>query len=244
MRTEDGPAGTEDAGAAGAAGAAGGPAGMDVFEALYTTRAMRRVKPDPIPEEVQRSILDAAVRAPSGGNVQSWRFLLVDDLAVKERLGPLYRDALGRLFEGHYRPMREKAEAEGDTRTLNVLKSAKHLADHFEGYPLLLFAFVRNDPSGGSIFPSVWSAQLAARAHGVGSALTSVLGIFHAEETLRVLGVPEGKGWTLACTVTFGYPTGRWGVAPRRPAHEVSYRNRWGQDVGFEVPEPLWRQEG
>ncbi|GAA3422412.1 nitroreductase family protein [Streptosporangium vulgare] len=221
----------------------GGPAGMDVFEALYTTRAMRRVKPDPIPEEVQRSILDAAVRAPSGGNVQSWRFLLVDDLAVKERLGPLYRDALGRLFEGHYKLMREKAEAEGDARTLNVLKSAKHLADHFEGYPLLLFAFVRNDPSGGSIFPSVWSAQLAARAHGVGSALTSVLGIFHAEETLRVLGVPEDKGWTLACTVTFGYPTGRWGVAPRRPAHEVSYRNRWGQDVGFEVPEPLWRPE-
>ncbi|WP_036331031.1 nitroreductase family protein [Microbispora sp. ATCC PTA-5024] len=213
---------------------------MDVFEALYTTRAMRRVKPDPVPAEVQERILDAAVRAPSGGNVQGWRFLLVDDPGVKAALGPLYRQALGVLFEGHYKEMRERAEATGDTRTLSVLRSAQHLADNFEGYPLLLFAFTRNDPSGGSIFPSVWSAQLAARAYGVGSALTTVLGLFHSGETMRVLGVPEGKGWQLACTVTFGYPTGRWGVAPRRPAHEVAYRNRWGEAVGFEVPEPLW----
>ncbi|MEV0967682.1 nitroreductase family protein [Microtetraspora glauca] len=213
---------------------------MDVFEALYTTRAMRRVRPDPIPMEVQERIMDAAVRGPSGGNTQGWRFLLVDDPDVKARLGPLYRDALAVLFEGHYRPMRERAEASGDTATLNVLKSAKHLADHFEGYPLLLFAFTRNDPGGGSIFPSVWNAQLAARAFGVGSALTTVLGLFHGAEAMRVLGVPEDKGWALACTVTFGYPTGRWGVAPRRPVHEVSYRNRWGEPVGFEVSEPLW----
>ncbi|MCG5219838.1 nitroreductase family protein [Streptosporangium soli] len=216
---------------------------MNIFEALYTTRAMRRVKPDPIPQDVQRSILDAAIRAPSGGNAQSWRFLLVDDPAVRGRLGPLYRDALGRLFEGHYKVLREKAEESGDEQTLRVLRSAKHLADHFEGYPLLLFAFTRNDPGGGSIFPSVWSAQLAARAHGVGSALTSVLGIFHKEETFEILGVPGDKGWNLSCMVTFGYPTGRWGVAPRRPVHEVSYRNRWGEPVGFEIPEPLWTPE-
>ncbi|GAA0376841.1 oxidoreductase [Acrocarpospora corrugata] len=209
---------------------------MDVFEALYTTRAMRRVKPDPIPGDVQERILDAAVRGPSGGNTQNWRFLLLDDPAVKAELGPLYRAALGVLFETHYKPMREK----GDAQAQSVLKSAKHLADNFEAYPLMLFAFTRNDPSGGSIFPSVWSAQLAARAFGVGSALTTVLGLFHGAEAMRILGVPEGKGWEMACTVTFGYPTGRWGVAPRRPVHEVSYRNRWGDPVGFEIPEPLW----
>jgi nitroreductase len=213
---------------------------MDVFEALYTTRAMRRVKPDPIPMDVQERIMDAAVRAPSGGNVQGWRFLLVDDPGVKAQLGPLYRQALGVLFEGHYKVQRERAEAAGDTRTLNVLRSAQHLADNFEAYPLLLFAFTRNDPNGGSIFPSVWSAQLAARAFGVGSAVTTVLGLFHAAEATRILGVPEGRGWELACMVTFGYPTGRWGVAPRRPAHEVGYRNQWGEPIGFEIPEPLW----
>ncbi|HYK27597.1 MAG TPA: nitroreductase family protein, partial [Streptosporangiaceae bacterium] len=67
---------------------------MDIREALYTTRAMRRVKPDPIPEAVQARILDAAIRAPSGGNAQSWRFLLVDDPDIKAKLGPLYRDSI------------------------------------------------------------------------------------------------------------------------------------------------------
>jgi nitroreductase len=213
---------------------------MDLFEALYTTRAMRRVKPDPIPQEIQERILDAAVRAPSGGNTQGWRFMLVDDPSVKARLGPLYRDALGTLYDGHYKAARERAEASGDVKTLSVMKSSLHLAEHFEGYPLLLFAFTRNDPSGGSIYPSVWSAQLAARGFGVGSALTTVLGLFHGAEAMRILGVPEGKGWELACMVTFGYPTGRWGVAPRKPVHEVSYRNQWGEPVGFEIPEPLW----
>ncbi|WP_062429942.1 nitroreductase family protein [Herbidospora daliensis] len=213
---------------------------MDLLEALYTTRAMRRVKPDPIPLDVQKQIMDAAVRAPSGGNAQGWRFLLVDDQQVKDQLAPLYQDALARLYAGHYKRQREIAEANGDQRSLNVMKSSQHLADHFADYPLLLFAFTRNDPSGGSIFPSVWNAQLAARGHGVGTALTTVMGLFHGAEAMRILGVPEGKGWELACTVTFGYPTGRWGVAPRRPVHEVSYRNQWGEPVGFETDEPLW----
>src|ERR1017187_2702564 len=63
---------------------------MDVFEVLYTTRAMRRVRPDPVPMEVQAQILDAAVRGPSGGNSQGWRFLLVDDREIMKKLAPLY----------------------------------------------------------------------------------------------------------------------------------------------------------
>jgi nitroreductase len=217
---------------------------MDVREALYTTRAMRRVRPDPIPEEVQARILDAAIRAPSGGNSQNWRFLLIDDPAVKAKLGPLYRDALGTLWETFYRERLELARAAPDdpesASMLRVQASAQHLADHFEDVPLFLIAFARGDSSGGSIFPAVWSAQLAARAEGVGSALTSVLGIFHGDQSMEILGVPPGKGWTMACLVSFGYPTGRWGVAPRRPVHEVAYRNTWGTPVGFEISEPLW----
>ncbi|MER6942789.1 nitroreductase family protein [Nonomuraea sp. NPDC000554] len=212
---------------------------MNVFEALYTTRAMRRVKPDPIPLEVQRAVLDAAVRAPSGGNQQNWRFMLVDSPEVKAELGPLYRDGLRQLFDSYYRPLLDQA----DDQARRVFASAQHLADNFENYPLMLFAFVQHDPSGGSIFPAVWNAQLAARAHAVGTALTSILGIFYPKQTLSVLGVPDGEGWRLACTVTFGYPTGRWGVAPRRPVHLVSYRNRWGDPVGFTVDEPLWREQ-
>jgi nitroreductase len=217
---------------------------MDVREALYTTRAMRRVKPDPIPEAVQARILDAAIRAPSGGNAQSWRFLLVDDQEVKARLGPLYRDAIGKLWQTAYRDRLDHARSTpGDQESASLLRvqsSAQHLADHFEDVPLFLIVFSRGDLTGGSIFPAVWSAQLAARADGVGSALTSVLGIFHGGEAMQILGVPADKGWTMACCVSFGYPTGRWGIAARRPVHEVAYRNTWGSGIGFEVAEPLW----
>jgi len=218
---------------------------MDVREALYTTRAMRRVRPDPIPQDVQARVLDAAIRAPSGGNSQNWRFLLIDDGGVKAQLGPLYRDAISKLWDDFYAERLEHARSTpGDPQSASLLRvqsSAQHLADHFEQVPLFLAAFTRGDDSGGSIFPAVWSAQLAARADGVGSSLTSVLGIFHGQQTMKILGVPAGKGWRMACLVSLGYPTGRWAVAPRRPAHEVAYRNSWGTGVGFEVNEPLWQ---
>ena len=220
---------------------------MDINEALYTTRAMRRVRPDPIPEPVQARILDAAIRAPTGGNAQGWRFMLVDDPQLKAQLGPLYRSALNQLFDTLYKPQADAAaanpEAEASQSFDKMYRSAFHLAENFEAYPLLLFAFDIADPTGASIFPAVWNAMLAARAEGVGSALTSVL-LFRLGETLELLGVPKDEGWRMSCCVTFGYPTGRWGVAPRRPVHEVSFRNGWNQPLGLEVPEPLWPPSG
>jgi nitroreductase len=217
---------------------------LDVYEALYTTRAMRRVHTDPVPAPVQARILDAAIRAPSGGNSQNWRFILVDDPAVKARLGPLYRDCMAELWATAYKERLERARVTradpAGAALLRVQASAQHLADHFEDVPLFLMAFARHDPSGGSIFPAVWSAQLAARAEGVGSTLTTVLGTFRRAETLRILEVPADHGWEIAACVSFGYPTGRWGVAPRRPVHEVAYRNTWGTDLGVAIPEPLW----
>ena len=216
---------------------------MDVYEALYTTRAMRRCRPDPIPIEVQRRILDAAIRAPSGGNTQNWRFMLVDDGDVKAQLGPIYRSCLEKLWETIYKDRLVAARADpGDpemAQLLRIQRSAQHLADHFEEYPLLLFSFVQFDPTGGSIFPATWSAMLAARAEGVGSSLTSVF-MFEIDTVLEILSVPKQDGWLFSSCVTFGYPTGRWGVAPRRPVDEVSYRNRWGEPLGFEVQKPLW----
>jgi len=216
---------------------------MDLYEALYTTRAMRRVRPDPIPEDVQQRILDAAIRAPSGGNAQNWRFLLVDDQALMDQLGPIYRRCLGLLWDTVYASRVAEAKTDPDSEASKqwgrVRRSAQHLADHFEEYPLLLFSFAQHDPTGGSIYPATWSAMLAARAEGVGAALTSVM-LFEADAVLDILGVPKDQGWLMSSCVTFGYPTGRWGVAARAPAHEVSYRNQWGSDVGFEIPEPLW----
>jgi nitroreductase len=209
---------------------------MDVYEALYTTRSMRRLKPDPVPLEVQARILDAAIRAPSGGNAQAWRFLLVDDAALKQQLEPLYQAGWQRLLDAGYR----KHDVPGDPLR-PVVRSAGHLAEHFAETPLLFFGFAKAD-AGGSIYPALWSAQLAARAEGVGSTLTTFLNR-QRETVFPILGVPQDEGWQMYGCLTMGYPTGRWGIAARRPAHEVAGRNTWDGPLGFETPEPLWSPE-
>jgi nitroreductase len=216
---------------------------MDVYEALYTTRAMRRVRTDPIPQDVQARILDAAIRAPSGGNTQNWRFLVVDDADLKAKLGPIYRDCMSLLWATIYKERIDAANANPTdpehAQMLRIQRSAQYLADHFEDYPMLLFSFVQYDPTGGSIYPATWSAMLAARAEGIGASLTTVF-LFKLDDVLALLGVPKEDGWLFSSCVCFGYPTGKWGVAARRPVHEVTYRNQWGSDLGYTVADPLW----
>jgi nitroreductase len=215
---------------------------MDIREALYTTRAMRRLKPDPIPLEVQARILDAAIRSPSGGNAQSWHFLLVEDPEIRSALGPIYRERVEWLMTGPYARRIERARANPDDEesaaTLRLFRAVQHQGTHWEEQPLLLFAYAQGDSSGSSIYPAVWSAMLAARAEGIGSTLTTVLGM--RPEVDRLLGVPEGAGWKQMACVPMGYPTGRFGVPPRKPAHTVAGRNSWDGPLGFEVNQPLW----
>ncbi len=201
---------------------------MDLNEALYTTRAMRRVKPDPIPDEVVASMMDAAIRSPSGGNSQNWRWITVTDREKMAQLGEWYAEAWKQLNETFYAGRVEAAREKGDDSTLRVMNSAQWLADNFASVPLVVFPFHRNDPSGASIYPGVWSLMLAARGHGVGTCLTTVLGIFKHDEVCELLGVPEGKGWTNAAAVTCGYPLGRWGLAKRAPASDVTFSESWG----------------
>jgi nitroreductase len=214
---------------------------MDLFEALYTTRAMRRVAPTAIPQDVQASMLDAAIRAPSGGNSQNWRFVVVTDEATRHAMGPMYRRAFEQLQTTIYAGRREAAQASQDTSALRVMKSSAWLAENFEQVPMWFLAFHRNDPTGASIYPAVWNAMLAARGHGVGTCLTTILGIFESEELFELLGVPGDKGWSLAAAVSCGYPLGRWGVAQRAPAHLVAFADRWGRDLGFTIDEPRYR---
>lgn len=213
---------------------------MDLSEALYTTRAMRRVKPDPIPDEIVARMLDAAIRAPSGGNAQNWRMVVVDDEQLRGQLGPVYREAYRELQEMAYAGRRQAAEKSGDVTTSRVMRSSDWLAENFEQVPLWLVFFTRNDPSGASIYPAVWSAMLAGRGGGVGTCLTTILGAFRSAEVFDLLDVPVDKGWQLAAAVSCGFPLGRWGVAERAPVEQVSYHNRWGEGLGFPVEGPLW----
>ena len=215
---------------------------MQLTEALYTTRAMRRVSPDPVPEGVVARILDAAIRAPSGSNAQNWRMVVVDDGEVRDRLGPVYRRAYTTLNEVVYKGARDAARAAGDDTSLRVMRSSDWLAENFETVPLWIMFFSRNDPSGASIYPAVWSAMLAARGEGVGSCLTTILGFFESEASMDILGVPDDRGWVFNAAVSFGHPLGRWGLAKRKPVEDVSYQNRWGAPLAFDVDGPAWEE--
>ena len=208
---------------------------MDIYEALYTTRAMRRLKPDPIPYDVQARILDAAIRAP---NIeQGWRFILVDDPEIKSQLAPLYLQGMQRLMQAYGVNLDDLLKSHQPMG--RAARSGYHLALHFDEVPLLLIGFSRTR-DGSGIYPALWSAMLAARAEGVGSTLTGFLQTYYTDEVFDILHAPKDAGWYLHGVVAMGYPTGRWGVGTRKPVHEVAARNSWEGDLGFTVPEPLW----
>ena len=217
---------------------------MDVFEALYTTRAMRRVKEDSIPDDVIKSIMDSAIRAPSGSNRQDWKFLVVTDKKTREELSDIYRETWDYYVKSFYNDsedlgassLKNKDEIETVKRISN---SASWLAENYHKVPLLVLAFSRNDPTGSSIYPAIWTLMLAARGHGVGTCLTTVMN-FKTEDVYKVLNVPSDKGWTLNATITAGYPLGKWGVAARKPVEEVTYLNKWGESPDWNLTEPLW----
>jgi nitroreductase len=209
---------------------------MDIYEAMYTTRAMRRLKPDPVPYEVQARILDAAIRAPYIG--EGWRFILVDDPAIKSQLAPLYRKGFERMIGGV--PEEMFAEVlKTDTPLSRTVRSGLYLVNHFAQVPLLLIGF-GSTKDGAGIYPALQNAMLAARAEGIGSTLTGFLTTFFANEVMDILGVPKDSGWYMHGVVPMGYPLGKWGIGPRKPVHEVAARNSWQGDLGFTVPEPLW----
>jgi nitroreductase len=203
---------------------------MDLFEAMHTQRAIRRLKPDPIPDETIKVILDAAVCAPSGGNRQTWRFLVIRDPALRARIGALYGEAFFQdLMKIPY--YRDAAAAPPDTQAARVLASSRHLAEHLGEAPVLILACLDTAgmspglTQGASIYPAVQNILLAARALGIGSTLTTIHR-FRDAQVKEALGIPAGI--ETAALIPLGYPLGRFGRAPRKPAREMTYVDRWG----------------
>lgn len=202
----------------------------DVWEVLYTTRAVRRLKPDPIPDDVLYRLLDAAIRAPSGGNQQTWRFIIVRDADTKRRLRDLYADCLARLFAtGYGTPQGATVSPEQVAAAERMRRSAQYLADHLHEVPAIVIACIRAGgragiTAGASIYPAVWSLQLAARALGIGSALTTVHR-FREAEVKALLGIPED--YETAALVPLGYPRGSFGIGPRLPVERVATFESW-----------------
>ena len=192
---------------------------MDVFEAMRTTRAMRRLDNDkPVNEEDIWTILEAAGKAATGGNRQPVRWIVVTDADKKKRLGEIYKACwaeIGKLY-------RQNTPAD-DSQTNRILNSADHLGEHMGDAPVLIIPAGKGaDP--GSVFPGVQNLFLAARALGLGTTLTTVHKL-KEQEVRDVLGLPEDVD-TFAM-IPVGYPLGKWGEAKRRPIDEITYWNGW-----------------
>src|SRR5215467_13696165 len=201
----------------------------DLFEIILTTRSMRRLKPDPVPNELIRKILEAGVCAPSGGNMQRWRFLVIRDPKVKETVGALYKRAWDEQVAPRYRAG-EPAPGTSQERFERMLAAAEYLANHIHEAPVWIVPCLEGATptcaSGSSIYPAVQNMLLAARALGLGATLTTLYLNFE-REVEAVLGLPPNvHSYAL---LPIGYPMGRFGPVRRVPLTDVVFEDRWGQ---------------
>ncbi|HEV8633199.1 MAG TPA: nitroreductase family protein [Chloroflexota bacterium] len=205
------------------------PRTFNLFETVYTARSIRRFRPDPVPDELLERVLGAAIQAPSGGNAQSWRFLVVRDPTLRAGIGELYRQGFGEVYPS------DRLASEPDPNRRRVFRSAAHLAEHMGTEPpVLVLVCLERLPggppptrgAGSSAYPAAQNLLLAARALGLGGCLTT-LHMRHEEQVKELLGIP-GQVDTYAL-IPLGYPAQAFGPLRRRPIGEVTYRDRWGQ---------------
>ena len=219
---------------------------IGLFEAMYTARALRRYKTDPIPDDVITKILDAAIRAPSGSNQQNWVFVVVKDAAKKKKISDIYARS-AQIVAGMY-ANRPRPPHMDEKQYQTLMKSATYLFEHMYEAPVLLFAGLRMDgtgpmqnlppeiagkmgtmarSSGSSIYPAVQNIILACRAFGIGTVLTTVH-LFFEDEVKEILGLPrEVQTYAL---LPMGYPINKFGPVKRRPVSEVAYLDSYGHN--------------
>ena len=216
---------------------------IGLFEAMSTLRAVRRLRPDSIPDDVLHRIVQAASYAPTGGNVQPWRVVVVREPARKQVLQRLYGEQWTRYVAGH-RALLVAADAAARARAERMLRAGDHLADHFADVPVhLVFCFnpqlmAITDAAlprvsvvgGASIYPAVENLLLACRAEGLGCVLTTLL--CASESDVRsLLEIPEP--WATAAVVPIGYPKLRGhGPISRRPVEKMVFAEAWGRPFG------------
>ena len=172
-------------------------------------------------------MFDAAIRAPSGGNAQDWRFVVITDPADKQAIGGWFWEAWER-YQPEYAADPSKLDALPRRRRL-PLKSTEHLARHVAEAPVIVAPCGRrgqHSTPGGSIFPAVQNLLLAARALGLGATPTT-LGLRDRPAIKALLDLP--KSIEPVCLIPVGYPLGRFGPVTRRPVAEIMRWDRWSE---------------
>ena len=196
---------------------------MDVFEAIRTTRAMRRLDPSrEVSDEDIRTIVEAATKAGSAGNRQPVRWLVVRDAEKRRQLGELYRECVEPLLRD------DEEHAKTDAATAKRLKSTRHLARHLGEAPVLVLACAPGQVHA-AVFVGAQNLMLAARALGLGTTLTTSHRC-NEDKVKTLLGIPDDVD--TFCLIPVGYPLGRWGEAQRRPVEELAYQDGWGRKLG------------
>ena len=205
------------------------PEALPVLDALHSTPSRRYLSTEPIPDDVVRALLDAAVRGPSGGNTQRWAWIVVTDPEVKRQIADWYREG----WHGAYGAHRDVILVHGSPGEQRSFRAGDNLANHLQDAPvwvipvLLGAAKSQNPRLGSSIYGAVQQLMLAARAYGIGSTLTT-LHTGHEDDVRRLLGLPE-DALTMAL-IPLGYPSqGRWAEPKRKPLQEVVHYNRFGE---------------
>ena len=198
---------------------------MPLGEAIYSLRAIRRVRPDPVPEADLQVILDAAIHAPNGGNAQPWRFIVLRDPDVRAHFAPLYREAW--WAKRHDQGIRGPEDIPAGDR---VARAAMRLADEFGTAPVVVVvcATARGAGAMGSVIPAVQNLLLAARALGIGGTITTLHPSVE-ERAHALLGIPATA--QIVYCLPLGYPRGRFGPTTRRPLAEVCAFDHWDGNV-------------
>jgi nitroreductase len=215
---------------------------QNVYDVMRTLKAVRRLRPDPIPDAVLDRVLEAATWAPTGGNRQPWRMIVVKDRARKQRLGELY-SLSWKEYSKRYRQLPAEIPSEVRERMERTYRSGDYLASHFGDLPVVVvFCFNPKEmaitdaklgrPSvvgGGSVYPSVQNLLLACRAEGLGCVLTTLL-CEHEPEVRELLAIPQP--WGTAATIPIGYPVGRGhGPLQRRRVSELAFLDSWDRPL-------------
>ncbi|MHB8575883.1 MAG: nitroreductase family protein [Dehalococcoidia bacterium] len=213
---------------------------IGLFEAIYSTRALRRLKPDPIPDEVLFQLFDAAVRGPSGGNAQDARYVLISDRAVKRQVQTWFTEAW-EAYQPRYAADPALMDALPRSQRL-ALKSTDHLARHVGDAPVIIAVCGlrgKHSTPGGSIFPAVQNLLLAARALGLGGSITN-FARGHEAELMQILGIPEE--YQVYCLIPLGYSTDRHGPLRRRSVKRIVFYDRWQEPWQYaqEQPDEGW----
>jgi len=212
---------------------------MQLYDVMSTLRAVRRLRTDPIPNDVLERVLQAACWAPTGGNMQPWKVVVATDPAIKAGLKDIYHPLWGRYRDGYLKRLEGEPEAAAEAGR-RVVKAGDYLADNLHDAPAIL-VFCANPAAmaitdakldrismvgGGSVYPAVQNAMLACVEEGLGCTLTT-LHCFNEADVKTLLDIPDS--WATVALVPIGYPVGRGhGPITRKGPDIMAAHNTFG----------------